>query len=109
MNNGEFYSSKEYNATAEYKHFPAEAYVKLKEENVSGKEIAGLGQETTTLQKKQRTKKRQEPKYLNLLRNIATLIISANPIPKATESPTLHASTTATKCATLLTARLNFG
>ncbi len=57
MNNGEFYSSKEYNATAEYKHFPAEAYVKLKEENASAKEIAGLGNEATTLQKKQPTKK----------------------------------------------------
>ena len=78
MNNGEFYSSNEYNRTLEHKHFPAEAYVKLKEENVSGKEIAGLGQETTTLQKKQRTKKSEDgrktliDKMFGSIRGVAT-------------------------------------
>ncbi len=54
MNNGEFYRSNEYNATSEYQHFPAEAYVPLKEENGCGNELADLGKETTTLQPKPR-------------------------------------------------------
>ena len=54
MNNGEFYRSNEYNATSEYQHFPAEAYVPLQEENGCGKELADLGKETTTLQPKPR-------------------------------------------------------
>ena len=56
LNQGEFYNSSEYNATSEYKHFPAEVYIKPKEENTSGKEEANLGKETTTLQHKQKPK-----------------------------------------------------
>ena len=52
MNNGEFYSSSEYNSVSEYAQFPAELYIKPKEENKSGNENADLGKETTTLQHK---------------------------------------------------------
>ena len=52
MNNGEFYSSSEYNSVSEYAQFPAELYIKPKEENKSGNENADLGNETTTLQHK---------------------------------------------------------
>ena len=50
MSQGEFYSANEYNAIQEYKHFPAESYKKLVEENKCGKEEADLGKETTSLQ-----------------------------------------------------------
>ena len=56
MNNGEFFSSGEYNASSEYKHFPAEVYKKPFEENESGKENSDLGKETVSLQTKQRPK-----------------------------------------------------
>ena len=52
MYNGEFYNSSEYNSTSEYKHFPAEMYIKPKEENKLGNEQASLGKEITTLQEK---------------------------------------------------------
>ena len=52
MHQGEFYSAKEFNATSEYRHFPAEVYIKPKEENACGREDADLGREATTLQAK---------------------------------------------------------
>ena len=52
MQQGEFYSSKEFNATSEYRHFPAEVYIKPREENACGREDADLGPEITTLQPK---------------------------------------------------------
>ena len=64
MNQGEFYSSKEYNSINEYKHLPAETYIRLKEENKCGKEDAELGKELTTLHKKQPVKKADESKTL---------------------------------------------
>ena len=50
MNQGEFFSSNEYNATSEYRHFPAEIYKKPLEENKCGNEGAELGREITTVQ-----------------------------------------------------------
>ena len=52
MNRGEFYSSSEYNATSEYKHLPAEVYIKPQEENTSGKEVSNPECEVTTIQPK---------------------------------------------------------
>ena len=60
LNNGEFYSSSEYNPITEYKHFPAEAYIKPREENGCGKEAADSGKEATTLQKKKPKAKNDE-------------------------------------------------
>ena len=57
MNNGEFYNSSEFNKTSEYKHFPAEMYIKPKEENKSGNEQSSLGKEITTLQNKGKEQK----------------------------------------------------
>ena len=50
LNQGEFYNSNEYNTMSEYKHFPAEIYIKPAEENECGKEGADLGREITSLQ-----------------------------------------------------------
>jgi hypothetical protein len=58
MGQGEFYSSNEYNAVSEYKHFPAETYQKPWEENKCGKEEADLGRETTSLQPRAKKLKR---------------------------------------------------
>ena len=49
---GEFYSTKEYNTTSEYCHFPAEIYLRPNEENPSAPENAPGGKEVTTLQPK---------------------------------------------------------
>ena len=57
---GEFYSANEYNSISEYKHFPAEMYVKPNEENKCGNEQAELGNEVTTLQKKQSDGKKKK-------------------------------------------------
>ena len=54
MDHGEFYTASEYNAISEYKHFPAETYKKLNEENKCGNEGADLGNEATTLQHKRK-------------------------------------------------------
>ena len=52
LSRGEFYHTNEHNAVSEYQHFPAELYLKPKEENPCGLEGADLGKETTSLQKK---------------------------------------------------------
>ena len=64
MYNGEFYNSGEYNSTSEYKHFPAEIYIKKNEENYSGKEQADLGKEMTTLQPKRKKSKKDSSKTI---------------------------------------------
>lgn len=78
MNQGEYYRAREYNPTSEYKHFPAEAYVRLKEENASGTEQPNTGKEVTAVQPKpQPTPKLGGAKTLidklfNSVRTIAT-------------------------------------
>ena len=78
MNQGEFYSAKEYNATSEYKHFPAEIYRKPREENQCGKEDAELGKEITSLQPNPKKRKKSGEtntlldKLFNSLRGAAT-------------------------------------
>ncbi len=74
----EFYCSKEYNRTTEYQHFPAEIYIKPKEENTSGKEHADLGKEITTLQKSKKVEKKSNKdkqglvdKIFNSLKGVA--------------------------------------
>ena len=75
---GEFFSANEYNKTSEYKHFPAEMYVKPKEENLCGKEEAKLGDEITTLQEKKAPKSRADSqktvtnKILDTIRGFTT-------------------------------------
>lgn len=65
MNNGEFYSSKEYNYIGENKPFPAEIYKKPSEENSLGGELGDTGREITTLQKTDRQKKNSRRARLN--------------------------------------------
>ena len=83
MNQGEFYGSNEYNSISEYKHFPAEMYIKPNEENLSGNELADLGREITTLQSKSKIAKKSgalgKPfEYIfNSLRGVATLATAA--------------------------------
>ena len=78
MNQGEFSNAKEYNATSEYKHFPAEIYIKPREENRSGAEVGELGREETTFQPKRRRKERSDDqktlidKLFNSIRGVAT-------------------------------------
>lgn len=48
MNSNEFYTSKEYNKTSEYKNFPAEMYINNNDINFSGLEKSNTGQEITT-------------------------------------------------------------
>ena len=78
MNNGEFYDSKEYNSVSEYAQFPAELYIKPKEENKSGNETADLGKEATTLQRKTNAKaengnhKTLVDKIFNSIKTVAT-------------------------------------
>ena len=77
MGNGEFYTPREYNNTSEYMHFPAETYVKLREENPAGKEEAKLGNETTTFQEKPKAPKSGSPKSIidnifNSIKGVAT-------------------------------------
>lgn len=78
MNNGEFYNSKEYNSVSEYAQFPAELYIKPKEENKSGNETADLGKEATTLQRKTNAKaengnhKTLVDKIFNSIKTVAT-------------------------------------
>lgn len=77
MNNGEFYTPREYNNTSEYMHFPAETYVKPFEENPIGKEEAKLGNETTTLQPTPKKVRGGAPKSLidsifNSIKGVAT-------------------------------------
>lgn len=77
MKQGEFYSANEYNSTTEYKHFPAEVYIKPKEENPCGKEDAELGKETTMLQPKRQPPKNKGSntlvdKIFNSIRGAAT-------------------------------------
>ena len=77
MGNGEFFSSREYNNTSEYMHFPAETYVKLREENPAGKEEARLGNEATTFQEKPKPKNGGTPKSIidnifNSIKGVAT-------------------------------------
>lgn len=78
MNNGEFYSSNEYNSTSEYRHFPAEMYIKPKEENKLGNEQADLGKEISTLQPKKKTQKSSDnknsiiDKIFNSIKGVAT-------------------------------------
>ena len=67
MNQGEYYRASEYNPTSEYKHFPAEMYVRPREENASGVEQADTGKETTAFQPKpqpQQTPKGEAAKTL---------------------------------------------
>ncbi|MBO5357389.1 MAG: hypothetical protein J6A95_06420 [Clostridia bacterium] len=77
MSNGEFYSSSEYNSTSEYRHFPAEIYIKPNEENKLGNEQADLGKEITTLQQKDKSKSKDNSKGLidkifNSIKGVAT-------------------------------------
>lgn len=78
MNNGEFYNSNEYNSVSEYAQFPAELYIKPKEENKSGNETADLGKEATTLQRKTNAKaengnhKTLVDKIFNSIKTVAT-------------------------------------
>lgn len=77
MNNGEFYTPREYNNTSEYMHFPAETYVKPFEENPLGPEEAKLGDEATTLQPTPKAAKGGAPKSLidsifNSIKGVAT-------------------------------------
>ena len=77
MNNGEFYNSSEYNSTSEYRHFPAEMYIKPKEENKSGKELSSLGNEITALNRKREKPKSDNSKSLidkifNSIKTVAT-------------------------------------
>lgn len=78
MNNGEFYNSNEYNSVSEYAQFPAELYIKPKEENKSGNETADLGKEATTLQHKANAKaengnhKTLVDKIFNSIKTVAT-------------------------------------
>lgn len=80
LNQGEFYGANEYNNISEYKHFPAETYRKLQEENQCGKEDASLGNETTSLQPKPKKTKRNDgtneavDKIFSSLRGAATAV-----------------------------------
>ena len=79
MHQGEFYSAKEFNATSEYRHFPAEVYIKPREENACGREDADLGREATTLQAKPKKATRSNAaksivdKVFNSVRGAATV------------------------------------
>ena len=60
VNNGEFYTSREYNYVGENKAFPAEIYKKPFEENSLGREQADSGNEITPLQRTKERAKRQK-------------------------------------------------
>ncbi len=76
---GEHYYSKEYNVTTEYQAFPAEVYIKPKEQNYLGLENAKTGTEATPLQNsntKNKTQKHQSSslieKLFNSIKGVAT-------------------------------------
>lgn len=83
MNNGEFYSSSEYNYIAEYQSLPAELYYKAKEVNPSGKEQGELGKEITSIEKKKKLKKTPEStkgivdKIMGSVKSVATTLTVA--------------------------------
>ena len=65
----EFYYSKEYNSTTEYKTITAEAYTASKEIADIGEEIAKSGEEMTTTSKKTVTKKKDSQSFVKSLLN----------------------------------------
>ncbi len=83
MNNGEFYSSNEYNATTEYQRFPAEIYRRGVEVNPSGREQSSPTQEVITLQKSKKiertvgTHKGVIDRIMGSLKSVATTVTVA--------------------------------
>lgn len=74
----EFYYSKEYNSTTEYKTITAEAYTASKEIADIGEEIAKSGEEMTTTSKKTVTKKKDSQSFVkSLLNSIKGVAVTA--------------------------------
>lgn len=74
----EFYYSKEYNDTTEYKTITAEAYTVSKENADIGEEIAKSGEEMTTTSKKTVTKKKDSQSFVkSLLNSIKGVAVTA--------------------------------
>ena len=74
----EFYYSKEYNSTTEYKTITAEAYTVSKEIADIGEEIAKSGEEITTTSKKTVTKKKDSQSFVkSLLNSIKGVAVTA--------------------------------
>ena len=74
----EFYYSKEYNSTTEYKTITAEAYTASKEIADIGGEIAKSGEEMTTISKKTVTKKKDSQSFVkSLLNSIKGVAVTA--------------------------------
>ena len=74
----EFYYSKEYNSTTEYKTITAEAYTASKEIADIGEEIAKSGEEMTTISKKTVTKKKDSQSFVkSLLNSIKGVAVTA--------------------------------
>lgn len=65
MNNGEFYTCREYNYVGENKPFPAEEYRRPFEENTLGNEQADSGREITTLQRTDHSRKKKSQGFKN--------------------------------------------
>ncbi len=86
LNNGEFYTSREHNYVGENRQFPAEIYRKPFEENPSGRELADLGQETTSLGRKQPPKNEKGgaksliEQVFNSIRSVATATVAVSAI-----------------------------
>ena len=74
----EFYYSKEYNGTTEYKAITAEVYTISKEIGDTGEEIAKSGEEITTISKKAVTKKKDSQSLVkSLLNSIKGVAVTA--------------------------------
>ena len=74
----EFYYSKEYNSTTEYKTITAEAYTASKEIADIGEEIAKSGEEMTTTSKKTVIKKKDSQSFVkSLLNSIKGVAVTA--------------------------------
>ena len=74
----EFYYSKEYNSTTEYKTITAEAYTESKEIADIGEEIAKSGEEMTTTSKKTVIKKKDGQSFVkSLLNSIKGVAVTA--------------------------------
>jgi hypothetical protein len=74
----EFYYSKEYNVTTEYKAITAEVYTISKEIGDTGEEIAKSGEEITTISKKAVTKKKDSQSLVkSLLNSIKGVAVTA--------------------------------
>lgn len=93
---GEFYCANEYNATSEYKHFPAEIYKISKEIGDAGTETADSGAEVTTLQKNDKKKPAKKSGDNNLVNKIFNSLKGVATVSTVAAVAVLGASTIAT-------------